>query len=689
MSENPLTNYLAYPGGDRSLLVAALGGLGLLRSDASQDFSDEDQSVIRSNIGAASLEQGSLAETALQPGDVGTEPGTVAAGDDARINGAMQKSQNLADLADKGTAQDNIQVGAIFADVSTAQGATIAARNKRLRTQFYATANRIGGANYRRESLANLGSYPALSYFRSTDRFMPDESTDDTNGGYWVLDEADVFAEMLGAVLDGVVDCTAAINAAVELQGIRGGGVVRLGAGTVLLSNSSPGAASWDNYRAIFIGRDDISLIGSGRSATRLLLANGANAHVIQIGQRVTSILVCHNVRVAHLEIDGNRIGQTPPTENENHWSGVYAASSCTGIWIEDNDIHDCQYYGVGMQRADIVNSHVDRNRIWNVGGDGIDWKDDNDNTYGNTCDDNQVWNFGLENALLTGQSGIDLRSGVSARNNDVAIGTGPKSECGIRLQNGSPAAVPRQPSSVDGFTVRGTNVAGTVGLRVITRYGRVQNGYVKAVDTGCSLSDPDNRFSSLFSESCGVGFRLWQNTASGGEADTAAMFGLIARTCTVAGIVYDSVDEITVMGADVRNNAIGHDVKVGSTNVRIIGGSCSGNTTQVADAGTGTIIKDVSGFRTSNRIVQAGVDIAATGIKTITFTHGLAVTPNVSDATLQLVRETNVGDWTMGFLWITGVTATQITAQMRVVTASATAGAVVSVALSVDAKAA
>jgi hypothetical protein len=137
-------------------------------------------------------------------GDVSEERLTEALA--AKINGAMQKAANLSDLADKGAAQDNMQIGGAFADVATAQGATIPARNKRLRTQFYATANLNGGANYRRISFAGLAGYPTLSYFRSVDRFMPDGSTDNMNGGYWVLDEIEPDIRMFGGKLDGTTD---------------------------------------------------------------------------------------------------------------------------------------------------------------------------------------------------------------------------------------------------------------------------------------------------------------------------------------------------------------------------------------------------------------------------------------------------------------------------------------------------
>ncbi|ECG2212852.1 hypothetical protein EUW70_17305 [Salmonella enterica subsp. enterica serovar Infantis] len=57
-----------------------------------------------------------LARQSLQLGNsatlnVGTTQGTVAAGDDSRITGAMQKDQNLADVPDKALARQSLQLG--------------------------------------------------------------------------------------------------------------------------------------------------------------------------------------------------------------------------------------------------------------------------------------------------------------------------------------------------------------------------------------------------------------------------------------------------------------------------------------------------------------------------------------------------------------------------------------------------
>ncbi|MCW9529216.1 hypothetical protein [Klebsiella grimontii] len=66
----------------------------------------------------ADLPDKAVARSSLELGNsatrsVGTSSGTVAAGDDSRITGAMQKSQNLADLPNKATSRSNLGLGAM------------------------------------------------------------------------------------------------------------------------------------------------------------------------------------------------------------------------------------------------------------------------------------------------------------------------------------------------------------------------------------------------------------------------------------------------------------------------------------------------------------------------------------------------------------------------------------------------
>ena len=56
----------------------------------------------------------------------------------------------------------------------------------------------------------------AMPYVRSADRFLPNGTTDATNGGYWKLTNNIVMPEMFGAKRDGVTDDYAAIQAAIN-----------------------------------------------------------------------------------------------------------------------------------------------------------------------------------------------------------------------------------------------------------------------------------------------------------------------------------------------------------------------------------------------------------------------------------------------------------------------------------------
>jgi len=122
----------------------------------------------------------------------------------------------------------------IYASVATAEGSTIVAGVKAIRTEYRAPtygdlATLIGGALYARASKATIdaATYPAAAYFRSTDRFMPDGSTDATNGGYWLYTASEIRASALGYSAGGTAAANAtALGDAIKLANILGRGVV-------------------------------------------------------------------------------------------------------------------------------------------------------------------------------------------------------------------------------------------------------------------------------------------------------------------------------------------------------------------------------------------------------------------------------------------------------------------------------
>lgn len=222
-----------------------------------------DVAVVPSNLGTA-------AQSAIEDFATSVQGGLA--------DGAAQKSQNLADLLDFGSAQDNIQIGATFADVSTAQAANVAARNKRIRLQYRDTTNRLGGCDWKRMSLADLSTYPALSYFRSTDRFMPDGSTDNTNGGYWVLDENSVTPLMMGAIGNDVNDDTDGLEATHLYMVARGGGEIVIPSGTF---RSTKTFLVPTNTTVRFVGWVKMTAVPSDNYDTALMPKIGASNFLI------------------------------------------------------------------------------------------------------------------------------------------------------------------------------------------------------------------------------------------------------------------------------------------------------------------------------------------------------------------------------------------------------------------------
>lgn len=133
-----------------------------------------------------------------------------------------------------------------YSTISEAEAATIPAVMKRINLLGRASVTDDGWGYWDRMSLADITSagYPSAAYFRSTDRYMPDGSTDNTNGGYWVIAPMmPVRAAALG-VSASSSDNTAAMQAAFDVARIFGHNWTQLPHGQLTVDG---GKFTWDD----------------------------------------------------------------------------------------------------------------------------------------------------------------------------------------------------------------------------------------------------------------------------------------------------------------------------------------------------------------------------------------------------------------------------------------------------------
>lgn len=137
-----------------------------------------------------------------------------ALGDDAAaIAGRVPKNTDGSDFSQPDVVRVTLGVPT-FQKLADIDSAVIPAAVKTIRTLDHSTLG-IGDAPYIRVSFADItaAGYPAASYRRSADRFMPNGSTDATNGGYWLNNAKILRPEMFGLFTD-IVTTTATLLAA-------------------------------------------------------------------------------------------------------------------------------------------------------------------------------------------------------------------------------------------------------------------------------------------------------------------------------------------------------------------------------------------------------------------------------------------------------------------------------------------
>jgi parallel beta-helix repeat protein len=190
------------------------------------------------------------------------------------------------------------------------------------------------------------------------------------------------------------------------------GGKVKLSEGTFTLGSS------------IDILKSNVSLEGSG-PGTKIFLANGANTHVIVVGNGATAL---SNIKICNLLIDGNKANQSAAGRGiyfygasgylitnsviENVWvkncysSGIYLSYSNNNT-ITGNNCQSNGWKGIYLSYSN--NNTITGNNCQSNGEDGIYLSYSNNNTItGNNCQSNGedgIYLYYSNNNTITGNN--------------------------------------------------------------------------------------------------------------------------------------------------------------------------------------------------------------------------------------------------------------------------------------------
>jgi hypothetical protein len=386
---------------------------------------------------------------------------------------------------------------------------------------------------------------------------------------------------------------TATINAAIVAANAAGGGVVLIPPGVYYIT----GLTMLSN----------VTLQGAGRGCTTLYLADGSNAQVISM-EAVTDAFICD------LAIDGNRAGQSAIVH------GI-RGEDLTDVTIERLIIQNTAWYGIGVQDGANVKVSIDNVRIYNTGGDGIDFKNKADANEDICLSSVYVDTVGQNLSGDPEQSGIDIRGPARLFNIVIRNITGDQS--GVRFRVGEAEeenGIGGHRSCLVGFDIRAASGhTSNGGVMVQARDVYVAGGYIAGCWVGLFAGAARCTVSGVTAESCeshGVTF--------GSSADGCVALGCSALSNGASGFRLQGTNQKTLGCRSLNNTAHGWKLEATSVMPEVSNCVADGNGSGAIDNATTTAFGlNNIGFTlreyatSANRTISGGV-IAWTSGRTL-----------------------------------------------------------------------
>lgn len=382
----------------------------------------------------------------------------------------------------------------------------------------------------------------------------------------------DVTHEDYGAVGDGTSDDRAAIQEAIDDSEAADRGIVYLPPGEYLLASTT------ESFKCLTVRSDGITVRGAGRGATTLTLADGVDAHAIDL----EAVADCD---VQHLSIDGNRTNQT----DDVHGIRGQNLDSCR---FANLNINNCARYGIGLQSGPLSDNTIENVQIDSTDADGIDVKNTQDSIKDNTIKNVTVSNHGLDGTLGS-QAGVDLR-GVGWQVDNVTVksyGSG-SGLMGVRLRQDDADGAGARYSELSNITCDPGTQTGTYGVVVAERGCTIENIHVFGAARGIELRQRETSLSNIHIIGGGDGLVCSPSSLTTDPEKTRITNLLVRDVDDTAIDIQTNVN--LIRGFTVANATTG--ISVSGNSNEFAAGSVESTTTPLDDTGTGNNISHGQG---------------------------------------------------------------------------------------------
>lgn len=401
--------------------------------------------------------------------------------------------------------------------------------------------------------------------------------------------------QLFGAIADGVTDCTAAINTAIE-EASKRNGIVYLPSGTYLVRSVEHPVLTDTAIQLL----SDVTIIGSG--LTTVIKSKNGDCMVFN------AELNTKNIAILNLKIDGNY--QELP---QSGWHCV-RFSGITNLLIANCEICNGQHYGIGFALGGGANNVTIKNcYIHDTGADCIDFKNSLSTNRNVTIDGCVFEKWGLSGQNY--QCGVDYRGTMCTVSNCHFYNYG-GNHIGVRM---------RETTAEQGLGgVRNVVAACTIdGVAVDNQSGLVL--YSDCVASNCTINNVALGVQTVGGCLC-TGLEIL-NVANGCFLTSGAntFSNNRIKNASKIGIRF-SEDGQHVSGNTISNAAVGLQANVNLT-TSVVTNNMLSDTDTLTKGNFGDTLTNNDGV---GGVYTAEIDLATEGVHLIQFTNkGFKPNPN------------------------------------------------------------